>query len=73
MVVVDAMEKTAGIRLLRVFDAMGRQVWAGSVTAGDRVVVWPGTDRQGRRVSSGVYLARLESGIRSATAKVVLK
>ena len=59
--------------LLRVFDAMGRQVWAGSVTAGDRVVVWPGTDRQGRRVSSGVYLARLESGIRSATAKVVLK
>ena len=59
--------------LLRGFDATGRQVWTGTVIAGERVVVWPGTDRQGRQVSSGVYLARLEAGIRSATAKVVLR
>jgi DNA-binding beta-propeller fold protein YncE len=59
--------------LLRVFDATGRQVWAGSVAAGNRVVVWPGTDRQGRRVSAGVYLARLETSRHRATAKVVLR
>jgi YVTN family beta-propeller protein len=59
--------------LLRVFDAMGRQVWSGSVAAGDRAVVWPGTDRQGGRVPTGVYLVRLESGKNRSTAKVVLR
>jgi hypothetical protein len=40
---------------------------------GRSLVMWPVTDRQGRQVPSGVYLARLESGNRSATSKVVLR
>jgi hypothetical protein len=58
---------------LRVYDAMGRQVWSEAVAAGSRTVVWPGCDRQGRRLAAGVYLARLESGRSQATAKVVLR
>jgi len=59
--------------LLRIFDAIGRQVWSSSVGAGQRSMVWPGRDRQGRRVATGVYVARLESGTMQATAKVVFR
>ena len=59
--------------LLRIFDAIGRQVWSSSVGASQHSMVWLGRDRQGRRVAPGVYVARLESGSMQATAKVVLR
>jgi hypothetical protein len=34
-------------------------------------VIWNGEDDQGRRVSSGVYLVRLENGSDSQTDKII--
>jgi len=58
---------------LTVYDATGRLVWTSGVATGRNAVIWPATDRQGRQVPSGVYLARLESGAKRSTAKVVLR
>ncbi|MDI6756245.1 MAG: FlgD immunoglobulin-like domain containing protein [Thermodesulfobacteriota bacterium] len=39
---------------------------------GSYEVVWDGRDNGGRRVSSGVYLVRLQAGSEIATAKMVV-
>lgn len=54
-----------GVTTLEVFDAAGRRVRSlvsAVLDAGDHTVAWDGTDDGGRRVPSGVYLYRLESG-----------
>ena len=60
---------------LVLYDCAGREVRRlldGPVEAGERAVLWNGADASGRRLGSGVYFARLESGGRSTVRKLVL-
>jgi len=60
---------------LRIFDLTGAEVAIlqdGLLPAGAQSVVWNGTNRQGRQVSSGVYLYRLESAASTLTGKMIL-
>jgi flagellar hook assembly protein FlgD len=49
-----------------------RELTDGKLTAGKHTAVWDGKDDSGNAVSSGVYMARLESGGKSAVAKMVM-
>ena len=44
----------------------------GTLEGGEHSVAWPRTDEHGRRVSAGVYLARLKAGALERTLNVVL-
>lgn len=60
---------------LTIHDARGRRVCTlvdETLAAGRHQVVWRGRDQRGVRVASGAYLCRLETGGRSATAKLVM-
>jgi hypothetical protein len=61
---------------LDVYDVAGRRVrsllTAEVLPRGRRTVVWDGTDRDGREVASGVYLARLRADDGAATAKILV-
>lgn len=66
---------SAGRTRLRVYDIAGRLVRTlvdEDLRAGPHTRIWNGTDNRGHRVSSGVYLYRLEFGNRSATKKLTL-
>lgn len=55
------VDRGAQVRLT-IFDAVGRRVMElqnGPMSTGRHVVTWNGQDERGRRVGSGVYLARL--------------
>ena len=63
----------AGRAALRVYDAGGRLVRVlteGDRADGDHKVAWDGTDRDGRRVAAGVYVARLEHAGRVSVRRV---
>ncbi|MCB1184215.1 trypsin-like peptidase domain-containing protein [bacterium] len=65
----------AGHATIQVFDLQGRHVRTlvdGAQPAGPGEVVWDGTDGEGRKVSSGVYFARVASGGQAADHKMVL-
>ena len=65
----------AGEARLAVYDVHGRlcrSLAAGALTAGAHAVDWDGRDDAGRRLASGVYLVRLETGGRQAAARLVL-
>ncbi len=58
-----------------VHDARGRLVRVienAVLPAGSHTAAWDGTDRNGRRVGSGVYFARLEAEGRAFTGKLLL-
>jgi hypothetical protein len=60
---------------LDVYDMQGRLVRrlvAGELAAGAHSVVWDGLDASGRRVGSGVYLARLQANGEVAEHKMVM-
>lgn len=60
---------------LRILDLLGRTVrtlFHGRVEAGVYTLIWDGLDDQGRPVSSGVYLIRMEGKGFSATKKMSL-
>jgi flagellar hook assembly protein FlgD len=61
---------------VRVYDAAGRAVRTllheGAIDAGQREILWDGTDDSGVRVSSGVYLVRLSSRDGSRVARLLL-
>jgi hypothetical protein len=60
---------------LGVYDPAGRlidELLAGRARAGSHEVVWGGTDREGRAVSSGLYFYRLETGRIALTGKMIL-
>jgi len=60
---------------LDVYDLRGRAVVTlvdGQRTAGAHTVEWTGRDADGRRLASGVYLARLATGGATTTRKLVL-
>jgi hypothetical protein len=65
----------AGRVELRVFNLRGecvRTLVSHHQNAGRHEVIWDGTDDSGRAVSSGVYLAALQSGGTADTGKMVL-
>jgi hypothetical protein len=60
---------------LEVFDIAGRRVatpFAGSVAAGPRAISWDLRSDGGRRVSDGVYIARVFSGGESRTLNITV-
>lgn len=60
---------------LTVHDARGclvRRLVSGSVDAGSHEVTWDGCDHAGRRVASGLYLARLAAGGTTQVIKMTL-
>lgn len=60
---------------VRIFDGNGRLVRVLLETrlpAGTRAVAWDGRDAAGRRLASGVYICRLETGSAALTRKIVL-
>jgi hypothetical protein len=61
--------------LLRVFNAIGQEITTlanGLLPVGKHHVFWEGRDRQGNELSSGVYLACLESGTDRSVEKLML-
>lgn len=61
--------------VLEVFDLAGRRVrilTAGSLGAGLHEFVWTGIDEAGKRVASGMYLARLSAGGERLTQRMTL-
>jgi hypothetical protein len=68
---VSLAYRSEGPALIRVFDFSGGLVRSFAVS-GSGLLSWDGRDAQGRPVSQGVYLFRLEQGDRSATGKALL-
>ena len=60
---------------LKIFDVSGRlvrELVGQPMDAGRHAVLWDGRDGGGRRVSSGVYFYRFETGAFRATKRMVL-
>jgi hypothetical protein len=60
---------------LEVFDILGRKVATlvdGVQLAGRYTINWDGSDRNGRPVSTGIYMARLQAGTQSQVRKMVV-
>ncbi len=75
MTTVSFSLATAGRATVDVLDLQGRVVrtlFAGDLPVGVRALVWDGRDDAGREMASGAYLARLQSGGRTATHKMIL-
>lgn len=73
--VISFSTPTSGKVILVVYDIIGskvRTLLSERMNAGTHSVVWDGRDDSGVRVSSGVYLARLESGKAVSTRKMLL-
>ena len=65
----------AGFARLAVYNISGqlvRELTAENLPAGRHEIVWDGRDMNGAQVSSGVYIARLAAGERTAVRKVTL-
>lgn len=68
------LERSGAMRL-SVYDVRGRRVRVlrdGFAAAGDHRIVWRGEDEQGRKLPSGMYVLRLESGAENASVRVGL-
>ena len=60
---------------LEIFDAVGQRIdvlWNGLLPTGNYHKTWNGRDREGRPVSSGVYLYRLQIGSSSWVKQMLL-
>jgi hypothetical protein len=65
----------SGPAQVEIFDLHGglvRTLWSGELEAGNHSLQWNGTDKVGREVGAGTYVARVRSGNQFATAKLVL-
>jgi hypothetical protein len=72
---IDYQTSEPGMVWLAVFNATGQRVRSlveKSMPAGEHQIRWDGRDGTGRTVSSGPYIARLISGSRMATRKMIL-
>jgi hypothetical protein len=66
---------TAGYATLSVYSVTGQRIRtlvSGPMVAGTHTATWDGRDENGRPVSSGVYVSRLESNGRFACGKMLL-
>jgi hypothetical protein len=69
------LPRQTDLALLEIFDVAGRRVRvlsAASLPPGAHEFNWNGTDDGGRRVSSGMYLARLRAGGEQATRRLMM-
>ena len=69
-----AVPAEAGDVDLTIYNTLGqsvRQVWAGSLAAGEHRLAWDGRDAQGQPVAAGVYLYRLQVGDQTRIRKMV--
>jgi len=60
---------------LKIFDQLGREIitlFNGTLEPGAYSYVWHGKDRNGKSVSSGIYISRLQTGDRHMVQKVTL-
>jgi flagellar hook assembly protein FlgD len=58
-----------------IYDMLGREVNTlvqESQTAGNKSVIWYGTDTNGKPVSSGIYFYQIQAGEYLQTKKIVL-
>lgn len=62
----------AQLRILDVRGALVRELTAGQRAEGQHLLLWDGTDSQGRRRAPGMYLAVLETSTVRTTQRVVL-
>ena len=70
-----SLEKDGHVSL-KIYDTLGRKVKTlvdGIEPAGQREIVWDGTDNTGNHVSSGVYMYVLSSGANIKTHKMLLE
>jgi hypothetical protein len=73
-VIAYSLAREGNVRL-EIFNLLGQSVIVladGWNPAGQRTVVWDGTDSGGRQVASGVYFYRLQSGPETISRKMVL-
>ena len=59
---------------LTIYNVLGqpmRQVWTGSLPAGEHELTWDGRDAQGQPVAAGVYVYRVQVGEQTRTRKMV--
>ncbi|MYB71208.1 MAG: T9SS type A sorting domain-containing protein [Gemmatimonadetes bacterium] len=59
---------------LTIYNVLGqpvRQVWSGSLAAGEHRLTWDGRDAEGQAVAAGVYLYRLQAGDQIRIRKMV--
>ncbi|MBD3220956.1 hypothetical protein GF314_06905 [bacterium] len=69
-----ALDRAADVRVA-VYDARGRlveRIDAGRLDAGRHAIAWDGTDRDGRALSAGVYLAIVRAGAQERMVKMSL-
>lgn len=64
-------DETVRLRVYSVDGRLVRTLASGRLTAGRHDAAWDGTDRGGRPVAPGLYLARLDAGGRSVTTRLV--
>jgi hypothetical protein len=60
---------------IAIYDIAGRLVWRrdmGLLPPGQHRLNWPGTDRAGRPVASGIYFLSIRAGTRTSYAKIVV-
>ncbi len=60
---------------IRVFDFnmhLVREVWNGALPAGEREVLWDGTDDGGTRLANGVYFYSVEAGRQTFRGKILV-
>jgi hypothetical protein len=73
--IVASLTEAARPTTLRVYDVRGRLVRVvphAAVPAQSGFFAWDGTDRAGRRVASGLYIARLDWGGERASCKLLV-
>jgi hypothetical protein len=57
---------------LKIYNVSGKVVKSFNTKAGSGKVMWDGTDKAGKRVSSGIYIARIISGKNRLNARLFL-
>jgi C1A family cysteine protease len=60
------------VEVVSVEGRLVKTLWTGEAMPGRHQLIWDGTDRDGRRVASGVYLYRVTGEAGNATRKMVL-
>ena len=69
--VVPAGAKNVDLTIYNVLGQPMRQVWTGSLPAGEHELTWDGRDAQGRPAAAGVYVYRLQVDEQTRTRKMV--